>query len=172
MITFVHECNIPVRGTLDGVPFEATFVITATGDTDDREMFEHGFRINHESASISIDGVGAFGFITSTETIVNNRSERVGFQRTSDHTGLFSGPGHRDFGTWDMLRSIGPVSGDDGAVLQWDLEPVQTTGGILFIDEEFELNVTFTATVIPNAPAVALLGPAALLLTKYARRRR
>jgi len=40
------------------------------------------------------------------------------------------------------------------------------------IDEEFDVSVTFTATVIPVAPTVALIGPAALFLTKYARRRR
>ena len=173
VITFVHECETPVSGTLDGEPFEATFIITASGDTDDRQSDTDIFWIVHTSASIEIDGVGTFDFITPTRTLVNNDVGTVGLTRAQPAGGLFIGPiGEPEFQTWDMLSSIGPISDDDGVVLEWDDGPVQTSGGILFIEEELELNVTFTATVIPTAPTIALLGPAALLVTRYARRRR
>jgi len=160
-----------VSGTLDGEPFTATFVITATGDTDEREGGGGVFRISHTSASIEIDGVGTFDFVTPTRTGVNNDGDFVAFSRDSG-LGLIFGPIHPGFGTWDMLSSIGPLSSDDGIVLQWDDEPVETSGGILVIDYQEEVSLTFTATVIPVTPTVALIGPAALFLTKYARRRR
>ena len=150
------------------------FVITATGDTDDREARPFGFSTEHESASIEIDGVGTFDFISATRTFVNNDFGTVGFSRAGGGASdLFNGPhGQPDFETWDMLNSIGPLSGDDGVIITWDRDPVETTGGILVIDEEFDVSVTFTATVVPTAPSIALLGPAALLVTRYARRRR
>jgi len=171
VITFVHECDTEVTGTLDGEPFEATFIITASGDTDDRENDNEVFWIDHTSASIAIDGVGTFDFVTATRTAVNTDGNFVAFLR-SGGLGLVFGPIHPDFGTWDMLSSIGPLSSDDGIVLQWDDEPVETSGGILVIDYQEEVSLTFTATVVPVAPTVALIGPAALFLTKYARRRR
>jgi len=173
VITFVHECNTPVTGTLNGEPFEATFVMTASGDTDDRQSDTGVFWIVHSSASIEIDGVGTFDFITPTRTVVNNDFGSVGFSRAPRDDDLFVGPlNEPEFETWDMLSSIGPIFDDDGVIGQWDHPNVETTGGILFIEYEEDLSVTFTATVVPVAPTVALIGPAALFLTKYARRRR
>jgi len=109
IITFIHECNTSVTGTLDGEPFEATFTITASGDTDDRDTNGLDFWIDHTSASIEIDGVGTFDFVTPTRTFANNDFEVVGFSRAgANGTDLFNGPSHRDFGAWDMLSSIGP----------------------------------------------------------------
>jgi len=172
-IEFTHE-GIG-EGTLNGVPFGPTdFVITAFGDIGDRTEIASGWEIEHLTAMIEIDGVGSFGILTATRTFVNNATQRVGFSRVSGNQGrdLFNGPTHPEFGHWDMTTSIGPLFGDDGSLFQWDRDPViETTGGILFFFDAEDVPVTFTAEVIPGAPAPLCLLPAAFVLCPRRRRR-
>jgi hypothetical protein len=148
-VTFTHEGN--GSGTLDGIPFPASdFVITAFGETGDRESHSGGWFIDHVSASISIDGLGNFDFLTGTRTFVNNGFQIVGFSRAGiDGADLFNGPTDGQFGAWDMLSPIGPISGS-GGLMQWTTSPplIDTTGGILTFDDG-TCEVTFTAALSP-----------------------
>jgi len=161
------------EGTLNGVPFgPSDFTITAFGDIGDREEFTNGFFIEHFSAMIEIDGVGSFGILTPTLTFVNQASSRVGFARAPSGLDLLTGPTDPDFALWDMRTSIGPISGNDGRLVQWDLDPqIETTGGILYFFDAEDVPVTFTAEVIPGAPAPLCLLPAAFVLCPRRRRR-
>lgn len=159
LIFFTHEGH--GSGTIGQVSFGLTapvrFVITAVGDTDNRDLsISDVVWINHDSASIAIDGVGTFNFVSPTRTFVNNSVGGVGFSHASPGGpgfDLFNGPLDPVFSTWDMLTSIGPITGD-GGVLQWDLEDVHTDGGVLFFSDA-PSDATFTAFVIPS-PAGAL----------------
>lgn len=168
LLTFTHEGT--GSGTLDGELFPALdFVITATGDTGDRLSLGigNGWWINHISASISIDGLGDFDFLTGTRTFVNNDSSTVGFSRANpeeDGWDLFNGPTDAVFNTWDMLGPIGPISGL-GHLFQWGVFPqINTTEGILFFDDDSEVGATFTAT--PEPGTMVLLGLGGLMLRR------
>jgi len=171
IILFEHECVTPVTGRIGDIEFKAPFIITAVGDTDDREREGTAWLIAHLAATIDIHGLGTFDFLTPTMTFLQEQTNGVGFARVEGNQGrdLFDGPRHPDFEFWDMTTSIGPLSGNDGIVTQWDRDPlIETTGGILFIEEQFDLRVVFTATVIPTPAAVWAFG----LLWVFPRRRR
>jgi hypothetical protein len=166
MITFVHEGA--GGGTIGGNIFAPSdFVITAVGDTDDRQVFPigSGWYIDHTAASIRIDGVGTFDILVPTRTFVNNEVFEgvgvVGFAHGgSEGLDLYDGPDGSDFAAWDMLNSIGPLTGN-GLLLQWDAgPPVETTGGTLIFDTSIT-TATFTA-IIPAPPTMALIGVVAL----------
>src|SRR5918998_1680897 len=70
-ITFTHQGV--GSGTINGTPFSSTsYIITAVGNTSNRQPFVGGFSIDHESAMISITGVGTFTFTLGTRAFVNN----------------------------------------------------------------------------------------------------
>ena len=151
-LTFIHEGV--ANGTLDAVPFgDSEFTISAVGDV--RSSYSGGWYVDHTSASISIDGLGSFDFITGTRTFVNNNSEIVGFSRAgSSGSDLFNGPTNSVFSTWDMLSGIGPIVGT-GSVFQWTSNPqIVTTGGILILDSG-ESRARFTA-IVPEPSTCAL----------------
>ncbi len=110
LMTFTHEGN--GSGTLGGISFpESDFVITAFGDIRVQSPnYDYIWRIYHSSASIWIDGVGEFDFLTETETFVNQERQIVGFSVADSHD-LFNGPTDSQFATWDMQDPIGPISG-------------------------------------------------------------
>lgn len=152
-ITFIHQGS--GSGTLDGQPFGLSdFTITAKGDTDNRESLTAGFFTNHDTASIFIDGIGTFEFVTPTRTFITN-ANLVGFSHSGIlGTDLFSGPLSASLDGWDMLTSIGPVSGN-GSLQQWNLGNVQTDGGILFFN-----NGQTPATFLAIPEPLTILGAA------------
>jgi len=162
-ITFTHQGM--GSGSIAGTPFARTsFTITAVGNTSNRQSFGSGFSIDHDSAMISITGVGTFIFTSGTRTFVNNDAQIVGFSRAS--TGgldLFDGPNNTVFAAWDMFSSIGPVA-DGGTLSQWGAPrpPVLTNGGQLLFTDGLS-PIIFTAIVgqpaeIPEPTSLTLLG--------------
>ena len=175
-ITFIHTGS--GSGSLDGVLFDVSeFTITATGDTSNRTsgMFPGIFIIPHDAASIDIVGLGTLTFTEDTETFVNNGNEVVGFGRFFD---LFDGPVDPAFATWDMLSSIGPISGS-GALMQW-APGVQTNLGLLVFDDDtdddftkWDIPTTFQAIVSPvPVPGAVVLGTLGLGVAGQLCRRR
>jgi hypothetical protein len=145
-IRFTHEST--GSGTLAGVPFGLSrFVITATGDTDDRQSCCAGFWIDHATASIAIDGLGQFEILSPTRSFVSNGDEFPGFAHAGmDGAHLINGPSENSFGSWLMLDSIGATG--PGALLNWAAGPVETTGGALVFDDAL-VTVIFEAEVPP-----------------------
>jgi hypothetical protein len=149
-------------GTLDGAPFATSdFVITASGDTTNRQSHSQGWSIDHTTASILIAGLGEFDVLTPTRTFVNNVRDIVGFSRAGTHDDLFDGPFDAAFGTWDMLAPIGPLSGP-ASLMQWRLSPqINTTGGILIFNDG-TCDAMFRA--VPEPATLSLLGLGGLAL--------
>jgi hypothetical protein len=159
-ITFIHTGS--GSGTLGGAEFGAVaplpFTITATGDTDDRQTAPHGvFFIDHLTASISIDGLLDSALLIETRTYVNNTIGSVGFSRAGvGGFDLFNGP--QIPLPWDMLTTIGPISGN-GFLTQWTSNDVLTTGGVLVFNQG-DSSATFQAIVgepVPEPTTLTLL---------------
>jgi len=155
---------------------DAAFTITDIGDTGNRQSFTGGFFIDDTSASINIAGLGTFNFTTGTRTFVNNGSEEVGFSRaTTTGFDLFDGPANGAFAAWDMLSSIGPISGT-ALLQQWtgaSFPDVDTNGGVLVFDT-MTSDTTFTATVnnaVPEPSSTVPLAIGCLGIVAVARRR-
>jgi hypothetical protein len=149
-IKFVHQGT--GSGRIGAIDFaDAAFVIEAFGDTDAREEFgAFAYLIPHASATIDISGVGVFQFVTSTLTFSSNWPDAHGVGFSSRDPGgldLFDGP-FNSFPDWDMESSIGPVEGPC-TLLEWGERPVETSGGVLFFDSQFETG-SFTATILPE----------------------
>lgn len=152
-------------GSLNGVAFGAAapvaFTITAIGDTANIASCGGGCLYNDNlSASITIDGLGSFDFVTGTRYFYNSGVGLVGFSRAGvGGFDLFNGP---HVVAWDMASSIGPIGGT-GDLLQWGPsdEVVNTSGGVLQFANGTS-DSTFSAAVVPE-PSAAMLLVAGLL---------
>lgn len=178
-----HPANVPAgnilefthsgfgSGKLAGVPFpQSDFVIKAYVNTDDRQSFSQGWLIPHTSASIWIDGLGDLAFLSPTYHFVNNLAMRVGFAPPRGMFALdqFIGPQSAEFGNWDMLGPIGPISGA-GSLQAWQsFAPLLTTGGnLLFNNGDCDAN--FTAALVPEPSTLTLLAVAGISLCRRRR---
>jgi hypothetical protein len=173
LITFTHTGV--GSGTIDTHSFsDASFTITAVGDTVDRYSFSNGnpntgYAIDHLTASISIVGVGTFNFTAGTRFFVSNTNQTVGFGRDNGWD-LFDGPTSSAFSNWDMLSSVGTETGT-AWLMQWSQStPVTTDGGVLTF-QNGSCSTTFTAVVPePATWSLLLLGIVALLGGRRLRR--
>lgn len=140
-ITFEHTgaSSNGITGTINGNAFTTTsFTITATADTDDVQ----GVFVNHLTASINIDGVGVFNFLTGTRTFAN--AGIIGFSRAGNGgADLYNGPA---LVAYDLMSNLGPITGM-ADLLQWTNSAVNTSGGVLAFDSVQDINASFTATV-------------------------
>ncbi len=133
-ITFFHD-GIG-SGTIGGVTFnDASFTITARGDTLNRQSFGPGWWIDHDSVQVSIEGQGVFDVFTGTRTYVNNDVHAVGFARAglTGWSHLY-GPVDGVLASWDMLSGVGPVDGQ-GLIMQWNVAGLSTSGGSWTMDD-------------------------------------
>jgi len=170
-ITFTHTGV--GSGTIGTTTFtDAAFTITDVGDTTNVEDLSGAFSLDDSSASIAIDGVGTFDFITGTRTFV--AGGLVGFSRaTASGNDLFNGPSNAAFSTWDLTSSIGPIDGT-AQLLQWSLSPVDTSGGVLVFDDGIT-DTVFSATLgtaVPEPTGSIAVGIGVLALAVVTRRRR
>ena len=148
------------RGTLDGQVFAVSnFTVTALGNTNDREQpHAHVWILPHQTASITINGLGTFAVLSPTHTFVNQLGPIVGFSR-SPGADLLSGWTNPIFADWELNTSVGPIGGSAGT-FQWNLEPlIETTGGVLIFESQ-SFNGTFSATIVPAPGAFMLLAVA------------
>jgi hypothetical protein len=164
-ITFIHT-GASGSGSIGNQMFSnQPFTIIATGDTLNRQSYSAGFIIKHTTASIAIGNVGVFTFVTPTHTFFNDIIDVVGFSWATG-LDLYDGPVSATLNGWDMLSSIGPVSGNT-FLLQWQVAPVITSGGQLIFNYA-ETTGTFQAvvgtTAIPEPSSMTMFGIAALLL--------
>jgi hypothetical protein len=156
---------------------DAAFTITALADTANCVRVQSGiYSENHSAASISISGLGSYVFISGTRTFVNQNSDQIGFSRAgAQKYDLFSNLSGSAFADWDMLTSVGPVTGW-AQLKQWQspYPPVETTGGALVFDDAQWTMCTFTATVgaTPEPSTFALLATGFIGLLAYGWRRR
>ena len=142
VMTFTHESAM--SGHIGATYFtNARFIISAVGDTENRKSGGWYWYIPHDSATIYIEGVGTYDIYLPTSTFCNTTSGMVGFKRLSG-SDLCDGPFSNLFKNWDMLSSIGPLSGY-GGMNPWN--PVQTSGGDLYMVGGRLTVVTFTATL-------------------------
>ena len=159
-ITYIHTGF--GSGTLDGVQFgglaPVAFTITATGDTDNVQVCGATCLFNENStADIAIDGLGTYTITSTTRYFID--SIGVGISNQSFDV-LFRGP---DPAGWNMKTSIGPVAGT-ASLFQWNLEDVETSGGVLVFNDAFEVASTFEAVVegsaVPEPATLWLMGAA------------
>lgn len=143
---------------------DATFIITTAGDTDNRQSDPtfSSYTINNDSGSIQIEGLGSFQFTSATYNFVCYATPpcingpTVGLGHGGD---LIVGPTDSVFGSWDMLSSIGPISGSL-RYLQWEVPGFQivTNGGtLIFNNSSSAPGGSFQATVQTQVPEPATL---------------
>lgn len=156
-IEFIHKGN--GSGSIGTINFSnANFTVTGIGDTNNRGTYIlgvfQGFFIDYNSSSISIDGVGTFDFITGLETFVNQVNSLALLTRTGNGADSFSGPTNSAFHTWDMLSSIGPITGT-GQLFNWSAFPqIMTNAGELVFNDGSS-PVTFQA-IVPEPCSLVL----------------
>ena len=148
-IVFRHEATL--KGTLAGTAFGPTHVvIRGVGDLSNRQSFSNGFYIIHDSATVSIDGVGSFDFVSPTRSFVNHSQTMAGFGRgTPAGLDLMIGPFAGPLFTWDMLSAVGPFTGAGGTV-NWNLGDIVTSGGVLDVLNTV-VTITFGASLCPSS---------------------
>ncbi|MBX9854650.1 MAG: PEP-CTERM sorting domain-containing protein [Gemmatimonadaceae bacterium] len=175
LITFTHLGGSGSGSLAGNNFFNKAFTITATADLANRTSFTGGYSLVHDAATINIADVGTFTFTTLTRTFVNNAFWAAGFSRASG-TDLFNMNSNAAFGSWDMTTSLGPIAGT-GYLIQWMFGDIQTSGGILNMNDASPVEASFSAAVrqtpVPEPAAVGLLlAGGALLLLRGARRTR
>jgi|SRR5665213_1078573 len=170
-------------GSIGAITFnDAAFTLTEIGDTSSRTLFDIDgtfypgvYYIPGTSASISISGLGTFSILSPMLTFGNQPNEAAGM-------GAFGpgGPGtiggqsylgdildlpSAAFGSWDMLTSIGPISGTGESFTPTFL----TTGGSAVLNSVTG-DTEFTATVVPEPTSNILLLSGMLVMAFVARK--
>jgi PEP-CTERM motif len=165
-------------GTLDGTSFAGNaFTITALGNTTNKASCGSNCEyIDHDSASITITGLGTFSFSTATRTFFADDADIAGFSRAgSGGLDLFYSPQTPVLDGWDLASSIGPIAGTS-QLLQWasGFGDVVTSGGNLVFNTGVN-DSTFQAitdgTTVPEPTSLALVGLALLGCHAASRRR-
>ena len=140
-------------GTIGSTSFTNELItISAVADTSNILPFGGGFSLDNSSASVTIGSLGTFTFITGTRFFVSQTSvpPTVGFSHSSLGIDLIEGPMNSAFSSWNMLTSIGPITGEGAITFAWKQAPVVTNGGTLVLDGGSGSGmVTFSAALAP-----------------------
>lgn len=145
-------------GSLGATTFvDAGFKVTAIGDTEDRLQIPgtNAFYIDHSEASIEIDGIGKLAFEIPTRTLFNTQFRIVAFSAQFENTDLVQLRDNAPLGNWDLVSSIGPLTGY-GRNLGWWRLSVLTDAGVLSFDDAEGFNMTFSSTVVPEPSSFCL----------------
>jgi len=151
-------------GSLNGVVFgDEAFTITENADTANIVQIGLGvFYLDSSSASINIEGVGDFSFISGTRTWYGGSV--VGFSRSgADGVNLFNSygtlpPSDSPLFGWNIQTTIGPLV-SLGQLYQWSFLPVNTSGGPLFFndgDSEMIFQATVETSNVPEPTSLSL----------------
>lgn len=157
-------------GSLNGNSFSnATFVFSQVGDTSNKLSCGTGCSfIDAISATVSIDGVGSYAFVTGTRTF--NYQGLVGFSRA----GLYGADLYNVFNvgpTYDLSSAIGPVSGN-ASLIQWSYSPIVTTAGVLNFADGTSLGSFQAVVAVPEPETYAMILAGLGLLGVITRRRK
>ncbi|QSV46280.1 hypothetical protein [Geobacter benzoatilyticus] len=116
---------------------EISFTITGVGDTANRVLDGTAYSITNDHAYITFEGLGTFEFLEPTRYFVQNNGSIVGFGKIGQYLNpdLYDGPVAAEFATWDMLSSIGPISGWGGLAQWWS--GLQTDRGIVMFPHQY-----------------------------------
>ena len=169
--TMVYTYTGTGSGSVGSTNFSgAAITISQTVDTANQVFITiSSFAIDATSAQISIAGVGTFDFVTATRTFFWPGTGLIGFSRTDSEGGydLYNSVnGVPSLVGWDMATPIGPVS-YGFAFKQWDLLPVQTSGGVITLDAA-QVAGTFQAVRVATAvPEPAELSIRLLSITSF-----
>lgn len=166
-------------GTIGELSFASVDVtIVAHGDTSNRqELGDDGYYVEHAAASVVLDGIGTFEFLTNTQTFISTDGEYLAFMRSPPQSrnlvAMLLAPAAEP---WDMQKSFGPVVGGPtigtGVFMQWTIDPpIMTSGGRLQFFGPRGPTGTFQATVVPEPSTIALGALALVGLLAFPRRR-
>lgn len=165
-------------GSVGGTAFDdAEFVITGMLDSTTWSPLvgssEVVYTAAHTEASIAIEGVGVFGFVTTVGAFVNQTTGLLGlvrFDGDGDPTNdLYHSPFDPVLQTWDLSSPLPELVGN-GRLLQWSFLDVITDGGLLLFDDSQPAPVAVLVASVPE-PTGALLFATAMLMTTVGRRR-
>ena len=147
-VTFIYTGT--GTGTIGGTPFtNAAFTITGQADTDDLASCGGSCQdINHLSTSIALSGVGTYIISSPLRTFLNNSP---GLSRQDPPGGDLYSLYQGDFTGLDLVSDWGPEN-TTGGLLQWSLNPVNTSGGVLVFQDQSQIPGTFQV-ILGQAPA-------------------
>lgn len=160
-ITFIYSST--GSGSIGATSFtNAAFTVTGIGDTANRIEGALSYGLYHDTTTINITGVGQFNITTPISSFTPKTGTFAGFGR--------DGPGNLFHFTngavtgYDMLTSLGPLSGS-GQLLGWAATPLVTTsGGDLVFNNASSLAATYQVIVDnsgipePSTWALAAMG--------------
>jgi hypothetical protein len=169
-IEFVHTGI--ASGTINVGPSpvsftNAAFTVTASGDTANRTGAGSNYDMIASVASISIDGFGLFQIANEWHERVNNSQSRVEIFYGGDAQTKVVGPTALPLSTWNMLTSLGPISGTALAISGSGFKV--TNGFFSAWTIAADSPATFQATVVPEPSTFALLALGGIFLHRVRR---
>lgn len=148
------EVVITAHANTDDITFWESLVVGS--DPDGNPVTADVDAIIHTSATIAIEGVGEFDFITGTETFFIRDFGLAGFAiagtEPGQGIGVAIGPGGITEGE---LFDLSGLFVGEGSLENWFTLAVMTTGGVLAFNDTLSTAISLEATAVPIPGAVA-----------------